>query len=255
MSAVGQLFEVNLDELDEGSNVRKKADKGLRKSIAEHGVLQPITVVRRRGRFEVLYGYRRAAAARALELKRIPAILVPEPDASERALRQLAENLDRKAVDPIDVARALRATLEANPGMTQAELAQRIGRSGYYVSTKLALLAMDEKTRRRISAGELGEVRAQAARKASTVQGRRSRPRILELDVGSGRSRSVVVPLTSASGNRSAARATIGVELATGHVDLVLEDGAGQSVMVTLSAAEARLLGRRLLQAHQAVAS
>lgn len=251
----GQLFEVNLDELDEGRNVRKKADKGLRKSIAAHGVLQPITVVRRRGRFEVLYGHRRVAAARALELVRIPAILVPEPDASERALRQLAENLDRKAVDPIDVARALRETLDANPGMTQAELAQRIGRSGYYVSTKLALLAMDPNTRRRVSAGSLGEVRAQAHRKASTVQGTRSRPRILELDVETGRSRSVVVPLGVAMATRVGCRATIGVELETGHVDVVLEDGAGASVMVTLAAGEARLLGRRLLQAHQAVAS
>lgn len=249
----GQLFEVLLDELEDGPNVRTRADAGLRKTIEEHGVLQPITVYLHRGHFEIAFGHRRAAAARAAGLTSIPAILVPPPD--DLPLRQLAENLDRKAVDPIDVARALRATLDAHPGMTQVQLGRRIGRSGYYVSTKLALLSMDAETQRRVSGGEVAEFKAQAARKASTVQVRRSRPRILELDAEQGRSRSIVVPLNSAQGASMPARATIGVDLEVGHVDLVIEDGSGRSLMFSLSPTEAQLLGRRLTQAYQAVAS
>ncbi|HXU84912.1 MAG TPA: ParB/RepB/Spo0J family partition protein [Verrucomicrobiae bacterium] len=247
----GQLFEVNLDELDDGTNVRPRADTGLRRSIETHGVLQPITVARSRGLFVVLYGHRRVAAARALGLLRIPAILEPTPDALP--LRQIVENIDRQPLNPVDVARALRAHLDAHPGMTQVELARDLGRSGYYVSRKLALLELDPAVRDRVATGAIGENRALDAR-VGAGPAKRSRPRILQLDTDASRSRSVVVPLPNTNAGGSG-RATIGVDLDDRHVDLVVEDGSGRTLMFSLSPAEAKLLGRRLLQAWQAVAS
>ena len=250
----GQLFEVGLDELDNGTNVRSKADKGLRKSIEKHGVLQPITVCRRRNRFVVLYGHRRTAAARAAGLKRIPAILVPEPDALE--LRQVVENIERQALNPLDVARALRAHLDAHPGMTQTALAAELGRTSYYVSRKLALLELDPTARDRVAKGLVGENRALDGR-VEAGPAKRSRPRILQLDAEHGRSRSIVVQIRSIQHGPKGdgGRATIGVDLEAGSVDLVIEDGTGRSLMFTLSPDEAKLLGRRLTQAWQAVAS
>jgi ParB/RepB/Spo0J family partition protein len=246
----GQLFEVDLDELDDGTNVRSKADKGLRKSIEKHGVLQPITVCRRRDRFVVLYGHRRTAAARAAGLKRIPAILVAEPEAL--GLRQVVENIERQALNPLDVARALRAHLDANPGMTQAQLAVELGRTGFYVSRKLALLELDPAVRDRVAKGLVGETRALDAR-VDGGPARKSRPRILQLDAERGRSRSIVVPIQSVHNHNG--QATIGVDLEAGSVDLVIEDGSGRSLMFSLSPNEAKILGRRLTQAWQAVAS
>lgn len=242
----GQLLDVRLDELDDGPNVRAKADTGLRRSIEEHGVLQPITVCRRRGRFEVLYGHRRTAAARAAGLESIPAILIAPPD--DLPIRQLVENMHRRAVDPIDIAKAMRAHLRANPGMNRSQLARTLGRSLPYVSNKLELLDLDKKTRKRISAGVLGERQAIDARRAVAPMAH-GRPRVLQ-DSEDGRSRSVVVPF----GQEGRAKATVGVDLETNRVDLVVEDGAGHSVMVTVSADVARLLGRRLQQASVAVA-
>lgn len=246
----GQLFEVLLDELDDGTNVRTRADTGLRRSIEQHGVLQPITVCRRQGRFEVLYGHRRTAAARAAGLTSIPAILVPPPD--DLPIRQLIENLHRRPVDALDIGRALRAHLDANPGMTRTALAKSLGRSIPYVSGKLELLEMDEETQRRVAAGEISEATAIRARQAIAPRAT-GRPRLLQ-ESEDGRSRSVVVPL-GRTNRHGIVQATIGVDHDARQVDFLVEDGAGQSVMLTLGPAEARLLARRLTQAFEAVAS
>lgn len=244
----GLLLDVLLDELDDGPNVRAKADSGLRRSIEKHGVLQPITVCRDHGRFVVLYGHRRTAAARAAGLESIPAILIPPPD--DLSIRQLVENMHRRAVDAVDVGRALRAHMDANPGLTRLALARELGRSLPYVSGKLELAAMDVETQRRVTAGEIGEHRAIQKRRATT-RFAVGRPKTLQ-PTGDGRTRSVVVPL-GLTNRRSAIQATIGVDQDAGHVDLVIEDGSGHSVMLTLDRLQAHLFARRLTQAAQAV--
>lgn len=244
----GQLIEVRLDELDDGTNVRAKADAGLRRSIEEHGVIQPITVCRRRGRFVVLYGHRRAAAARAAGLEAIPAILVSPPD--DLPIRQLVENMHRRAVDPLDIGRAMRAHLDANPGMTRTALARSLGRSLPYVSGKLDLVDMDAETQRRVATGEMAERTAIDARRRSERRAH-GRPRILP-GTGEGRSRSVVVPL-GRTNRHGVIQATIGIDPESASVDLVVEDGAGASVMLQLDLTQAKLLARRIGQAVQAV--
>lgn len=242
-----QLLSVALDLLDDGPNIRRRADADLKRSIAEHGVLQPITICRRGERYEVLYGHRRTTAARALKLATIPAILVDAPE--DLPIRQIVENLHRRAVDPLDIGRALRAHLDANPGLSRTELARTLGRSLPWVSGKLELLEMDGATQRRVAAGELSEHDA--------IEGRRGRARFAEgrprivPGLGEGRSRSISVPLGLAP-NRRPISATVGVD-ENGAVDLVLDNGQGNSVMVSLDAAGARLLSRRLAQAAQAV--
>lgn len=241
------LFDVRLDELDDGPNVRRRADADLKRSIAEHGVLQPITVCRRGARFEVLYGHRRTAAARALKLASIPAILVDAPD--DLPIRQIVENLHRRAVDPIDIGRALRAHLDANPELSRTQLAKVLGRSLPWVSGKLELLDMAAETQRKVAAGELSE--------RDAIDGRRERERFAEgrprivPGLDAGRSRSISVPLGLAP-NRRPISATVGID-ESGAVDLVLDNGYGSSIMVSLDAAAARLLSRRLAQAAQAV--
>lgn len=251
-------LEIPVELLDDGTNVRTPAkrlsqsDVGLRASILELGVLQPITVVPRGDRYEVLYGHRRTAAARAVGLAAIPAVIETDPE--EKPIRQLVENQHRQPVNPLDIAQTLRDYLDGHPDVRQADLAAKLGRSSYWISTKLALLDMDERTQKAVATGQIGQAAAYAAHKAATVQERgRGRARVLSLESEESRSASVSVALAS-GGAGGSGKATISVEHDSGSIELVLEDGGGYGVMVSLTAAAAKLLGLRLTQAYQAAA-
>lgn len=249
------LIDVPIELLDDGTNVRtpqkrmNSLDYGLVSSIREHGVLQAITVVPRGDRFEVLYGHRRTAAARLAGLKSVPAIVEATP--ADKPLRQLIENEHRRRVDPMGIARALRAWLDAQPGRTQAELARQVARPQSWVNRHLALLELDDVTQAKVAAGSIG-VEA-AAKFAPRPRQKLGRPRILQ-DSDDGTSRSVVVPLSGgkSSAGQGSAKATIGIEHGAGTVELLLEQGDGYGVMVTLDLRSALLLARRLNQASQA---
>jgi ParB/RepB/Spo0J family partition protein len=243
---VNRLIDVPLELLDDGPNVRV-ADAGMRGSIALFGVLQAISVCERDGRYEVLYGHRRVAAARSLDLATIPAIVEPAP--ANRAVRQVVENLHRREMSPVDIAKVLRAHLDANPGMTMTALGRLIGRSVVYVSHKLELLEMEADVIDQVDRGLLGAETAIRRRRA-VVHHAVGRPRDIPLPDELGRARSVVVPLGEDSGAR---QAVISVNRETREVELVVSAG-DRSVVLTLAPAEAKLLGRRLTQAYEALA-
>jgi ParB/RepB/Spo0J family partition protein len=243
----GRLMEISLDEIEDGPNIRE-ADAGLRRSVLEHGILQPITVAWRGGHFEVLYGHRRLAAARAARLSTIPAIVEPVP--ADLAIRQLVENLDRRGVNAIDQARAMRTALDADPELTGEILAKRLGRRSSWVSNRLALLNLPEWTRAKIASGALSPSVALRAR--PRLNDGRGRPRVVSLPDEAGRSRSLEVGIGDRMGGRHA-HVSIGVDHDTGSIDLVAEAGDNR-ILMTLSAEEARVVGRRLTQAYEALA-
>lgn len=266
---MSRLIDVPIELLDDGTNVRSPsrgrgahlagADAGLRDSIFSLGVLQPITVCQHGRRYTVLYGHRRTKAARAAGLVTIPAIVEPEP--ADKPIRQLVENQHRLPVNPIDIALTLRAYLGEHPEVRQGDLAAMLGRSGYWISTKLALLELDPDLQADVAEGRLSQAAAYAAHKAGTSQ-RGGRPRVFRIDAAhldheQGRSASVVVPLPAGpiAPSRTPGKATISVERGeVPTIELVLEDGSGHGVMLTLARDAARMLGHRLLQAYQATA-
>lgn len=241
----GTLIDVRLAELVDGPNVRRKADPNLRSSVRRYGVLQPIAVSRLKEGYQVLWGHRRVAAARAAGLSLIPAVLIDKP--RDLGIRQLIENVDRKALDPLEIAEACRKALEDDPNLTQEVLAMRLGRKPAYVSNKLALLRLSEDVQARIRAGDINE--HVAIKQRPRTDDGRGRPRIipLEADVERGNSASVVV-------NFDHGKATIGVDRDERHVELILTDQFGRSTTVVFDPHEAKLLGRRLHQAYEATA-
>jgi ParB family chromosome partitioning protein len=113
---LGNLTSINLDLIDpDPENVRAtaaepEADAALRASIAQLGILEPPTVRPSKidpGRFMVLMGHRRVAAAKALDLGSIRAIFVTGADADRIEAIQAAENMVRAAMHPVDVWRAV----------------------------------------------------------------------------------------------------------------------------------------------------
>jgi ParB/RepB/Spo0J family partition protein len=249
---VREIVELDIRQVDQGPNVRRKLrlTESFVVSIKRYGIIQPIHVTRRGERFDVLYGHRRLAAAKQAGLRTIPAVI--EGDPVDLEMRQLAENLDRRQLAPIDIALALREELDTTPGLTQSSLARSLGRHPTWVANKLALLRLDASVQARIRAGDLRDDEALKAR--PSLGDGRSAPRTeITRAVEEGRSASVVIPITAHA--RPAGKVTVGVDRDEAIVDLVVADGNGRTIVLTLSSGEARLLARRLTQAHQAVAS
>ena len=113
--------------------------EALAQSIAEHGVVQPLTVRElSTGYYQIIAGERRWRAARLANLSEIPAIIIEADDKKAMELA-LIENLQRQDLNPVEEALGYRS-LMADYGLTQEETAQRVGKSRPTVANALRLL-------------------------------------------------------------------------------------------------------------------
>ena len=130
-------------------------------SIRELGVLQPI-VVRQlsEGNYELIMGERRLRASKEAGLDKIPAVI--RETADENMLRDaLLENLHRSDLNPLEEASAYQQLLE-DFGITQDELATRIGRSRPKITNTIRLLRLPAEVQRKVAAGVLSAGHARA---------------------------------------------------------------------------------------------
>lgn len=112
----------------------------LAQSIRTTGIIQPLLVRPRGGLFELVAGERRWRAAQLAGLARIPAIVREIPD--DRLLEfALVENIQRQELNPIEEANAYRRLIEAL-GLTQDEVARRVGRDRTFVTNYLRVLKL-----------------------------------------------------------------------------------------------------------------
>lgn len=130
-------------------------------SVREFGVLQPIVVrTNEDGAYELIMGERRTRASREAGLTSIPAIV--RDTADEDLLRDaLLENLHRSQLNPLEEASAYLQLLE-DFGITQEELASRIGRSRPQISNTIRLLKLPVPVQQRVAAGVLSAGHARA---------------------------------------------------------------------------------------------
>ncbi|WP_336644700.1 ParB/RepB/Spo0J family partition protein [Microbacterium sp. USHLN186] len=138
-------------------------------SVREFGVLQPVIVRENAdGEYELIMGERRTRAAREAGLETIPAIL--RETADEDLLRDaLLENLHRSQLNPLEEASAYQQLLE-DFGITQEELATRIGRSRPQISNTIRLLRLPVPVQQRVAAGVLSAGHARAILSAETPE-------------------------------------------------------------------------------------
>lgn len=109
-------------------------------SIKANGVVQPILVRRKGQTFEIVAGERRWRASQRAELKKIPVVVKEVSD--EKILEiALVENIQRQELNPVEEARAFRKLIE-NIGLTQEELAERIGKSRTMIATYMRFLKL-----------------------------------------------------------------------------------------------------------------
>ncbi len=131
-------------------------------SVKEFGLLQPVVVRETQdGRhYELIMGERRWRASAKAGLRTIPAI-VRETEDGDLLRDALLENIHRVPLNPLEEAAAYQQLLEEF-GVTQAELADRLGRSRPMISNMIRLLSLPVEVQRRVAAGSLSAGHARA---------------------------------------------------------------------------------------------
>lgn len=127
--------------------------EGLADSIRSHGIVQPLLVRRQGERYELIAGERRWRAARLAGLTKVPVVVrdVPDKDLLEIAL---IENIQRENLNAIEEAQAYKRLIET-VGLTQEELAVRVGRDRSYITNYLRLLKLPEDLQKLVIEGRL----------------------------------------------------------------------------------------------------
>lgn len=114
----------------------------LMESIRQHGLINPITVVREGDKYRILAGYRRYIAVRRLGWDKIPAHIVEAGEGQDIAIT-LAENLKREDINPLDLGYYFRYLVEVR-GMTQREIAEMVGHTPAWVSQLIGLTRLPQ---------------------------------------------------------------------------------------------------------------
>ena len=110
----------------------------LSQSIRRHGVLQPLSVRRIEGGYQLIAGERRLRAAQLAGLTEVPCLVMRMTD-QESSMAALIENLQRQDLDFIEEARGIGLLIERY-GLTQEQAAQALGKSQSCIANKLRLL-------------------------------------------------------------------------------------------------------------------
>jgi len=140
-----ELLEIDLDLIEPNSQQPRSRFteenlEELAQSIRANGVVQPIVVRRRGGKFQIIVGERRWRASQKAGLQKIPSII---REVTDEKLLELAliENIQRQDLNPIEEAKAYKNLIET-VGLTQEMIAERVGKNRTVITTFLRLLKL-----------------------------------------------------------------------------------------------------------------
>jgi ParB family chromosome partitioning protein len=148
----GEYYNIQVEKLIPFKNqARKYFDQesidGLAKTIEEHGIRQPLTIVPselKEGYFEVVSGERRLRAAKSIGLKVVPCIIIHDKLKAEEIA--IIENIQRKDLNPIELGYAYKNLIEMNICESTQKVADKLGIHKSAVVEALALTELDEDT-------------------------------------------------------------------------------------------------------------
>ncbi|MBR6533632.1 MAG: ParB/RepB/Spo0J family partition protein [Clostridia bacterium] len=178
----GGVITVNLNDIEPNRNQPRKdfdedAISELAESIAEHGLIQPIVVKpETNGRYSIIAGERRWRACRMAGIYEVPVII---KDAEPQELMELAliENLQREDLNAVEEALGYRSLIDSF-GLTQEQVAKRMGKSRTAVTNALRLLNLTEEE---LQALRMGSISAGHARALLSVEDMELRKQMLEM--------------------------------------------------------------------------
>ena len=134
--------------------------KELADSIIEKGILQPIIVREKNGKYEIIAGERRFRAATEAKLKKVP-VIIKNVDDEESLELAIIENVQREDLNPIEEGEAYRVLIEKYD-YTQEELAKKLGKNRTTITNKLRALKLPETIKNYIAEGKISSGHAVA---------------------------------------------------------------------------------------------
>lgn len=170
------LQEIDLDLLEPSADqprtiFRERQLDELAASIRANGIVQPLLARRRGDKFQIIAGERRWRAAQRAGLAKVPVVVRDIPD--ERVLElSLIENIQREELNPIEEANAYRRLIEGL-GITQEDVAQRVGRDRSSVTNYLRLLKLPEELQQWVEEDRLSMGHARALLSLETPEAQR----------------------------------------------------------------------------------
>lgn len=129
-------------------------------SIREHGILEPIVVAKTPAGYQIIAGERRWRASKIAGLAEVP-VAIKETTLQGMLELAIVENVQRVDLNPLERAQAYRKLMDEF-GLTNQEIAQRVGKSPAYVSNTIRLLTLPDAIKDGIMAGQTTEGHARA---------------------------------------------------------------------------------------------
>ncbi len=165
----GPIFQIETSLIEPNPHQPRKvfnetALKELASSISEFGIIQPLVVTKienmtDRGtevKYQLIAGERRLLASKMIGLERVPVIVKAMPEEREKLELAVIENLQRADLNSIETARAY-AKLQDHFGLTQREIAVRLGKSREVVGNSMRLLNLPTYIQEALSKSQLSE--------------------------------------------------------------------------------------------------
>ena len=180
----GGIITVSLNDIEPNRQQPRKDFDGdalseLAESIAQHGLIQPIVVTpTTNGRYSIIAGERRWRACRIAGLYEVP-VVIKDVEAQELMELALIENLQREDLNAVEEALGYRSLIDTF-GLTQEEVATRMGKSRTAVTNALRLLNLSEDE---LDALRIGAITAGHARALLSVEEAELREKMLELAI------------------------------------------------------------------------
>ena len=137
-------------------------------SIREHGLIQPVIATRSGGRYQLIAGERRWRAALQAGLQSIP-VIVKEATPMERLELALVENIQREDLNPLEEAAAYRQLMDEF-GLTQEQVAERVGKSRSGVANTVRLLSLPDAVKAALLQDRITEGHARALLSLPTAE-------------------------------------------------------------------------------------
>ena len=154
----GSVVLIDINKVEPNRNQPRKhfqeeALEELSESIKNYGVIQPVVVKKNDGYFELIAGERRWRASKIAGLKEIPAI-IKEYDENKIFEIARAENLQREDLNPMEEAAGY-TKLSQEFGLSQDDIAKRVGKSRSAVANSMRLLNLDSRVQELVKNGKL----------------------------------------------------------------------------------------------------
>jgi ParB family chromosome partitioning protein len=165
----GPIFHIEVEKIESNPHQPRKvfeevALKELAASISEYGIMQPLVATKIEietasgvdVRYQLIAGERRLLAARMIGLPTVPVIVKVVPEEREKLELAIVENLQRANLNPVETARAY-AKLQDHFGLTQREIAAKLGKTREVVGNSMRLLSLPTYIQDALSRGQLNE--------------------------------------------------------------------------------------------------